>query len=111
MDRPASEDDAHALWPDSTAVPTDTLNLLLDTAWEACEAYIPADQLAAADASTDPPPQRWVSGNVLHARDVWTAYRQDGGVLSFDAYAVTIRPLSGPVRALLRPPRGVPMVG
>jgi hypothetical protein len=111
MDRPADDAAAHALWPDSEGIPSDTLDLLLDTAWEACEQYLPAEQVTAAAAPGFVPPYRWVSANVLHARDVWTAYRQDGGVLSFDAYAVQVKPLSGPVRALLRPPRGVPMVG
>jgi hypothetical protein len=111
MDRPATPDSAHALWPDSEGIPADTLDLLLDTAWEACTAYLPAEQVTASEAPTFTPPYRWVTANVLHARDVWTAYRQEGGVIGFDQYAVTVRPLSNAVRALLRPPRGVPMVG
>lgn len=111
MDAPATPADAFALWPDAAGIDPATLVLLLDTAWEACEAFVPAEQVPPVDAGTDPVPHRWVTANVLHARDVWTAYRQDGGVIGFDAYAVTVKPLSGPVRALLRPPRGVPQVG
>lgn len=99
--------EARTLWPDADTLPDPTLSDLLDTAWEACAAFLPADELAAA---VDPWPRRWVQANVLHARDLWTAYRHEGGVIGFDSYAVTVRPLSATVRALLRPPRGVPGV-
>lgn len=111
MDRPASADAARDLWPDSVGIPDATLDLLLDTAWEQCVEYVPAEQVTAAEQPGYVPPYRWVTANVLHARDVWTAYRADGGVIGFDQYAVQVRPLSAGVRALLRPPRGVPMVG
>jgi hypothetical protein len=107
VDAPATTSDALALWPDADTVPADTLTLLLDTAWEQCERYVPADELTPQPAT---PPHRWVQANVLAARDLWTAYRRDGDVLGFDNYAVTVRPLSSTVRQLLRPARGVPGV-
>lgn len=103
----ATQDEARKLWPDADTLPGDTLDLLLDTAWEQCERYVPADEL---DPAPSPVPFRWVQANVLAARDLWTAYRRDGDVLGFDNYAVTVRPLSSTVRQLLRPARGVPGV-
>lgn len=100
--------DAHALWPDSDTIPEATLAALLNAAWEGCAAYLPAEQLDPFPALV---PYRWTQANVLHARDTWTAYRHDGGVIGFDAYAVRVRPLSDTVKALLRPPRGKPLVG
>lgn len=111
MDRPASQDTARDLWPDAAGIPDATLDLLLDTAWEACTEYLPAEQVTAAEAPGFVAPYRWTTANVLHARDLWTAYRAEGGVIGFDAGVVTVRPLSNAVKSLLRPPRGVPMVG
>jgi hypothetical protein len=113
MDAPADNDYARGVWPDAGNLPDDVLTSLLTLSWEACESYVPADELVrVAPPGTDPAPERWRMANVLHARDAWTATRRDtGDVLGFDQYAVTVRPVSGTVRALLRPSRGVPMVG
>lgn len=104
----ASLAQARLLWPDADTIPDDTLTLLLASAWEACAAFVPAHQ---QDPWPTPVPFRWTEANVLHARDHWTAYRQEGGVIGFDSYAVRVRPLSDTVKALLRPTRGVPLVG
>lgn len=100
--------DARALWPDADTIPDDTLTTLLSGAWEGCVLFLPAEQV---DPYPDPVPVRWVQANVLHARDAWTAYRQEGGVIGFDSYAVRVRPLSDTVKQLLRPPRGAFLVG
>lgn len=104
----ADADDAKSLWPDADTLDPGTLSTLLDAAWEDCESFLPAELVTTPPTPT---PRRWVVANVLHARDLWTAYRQEGGVVGFDSYAVRIRPLSDTVRAQLRPPRGTPKVG
>lgn len=111
MDAPADAAYARSMWPDAGNLPDDVLASLLTLSWESCERYVPAGELAAITPG-DPVPERWKLANVQHARDAWTATRRDtGDVLGFDQYAVTVRPLSGSVRALLRPSRGVPLVG
>ena len=99
--------DAHRFWPDSSSVDDDTLEQLLAASWVGCQAYAPPIPLDADGSFMS----RMVVANVLDARDLWTAYRRDGDVIGFETYAVRVRPLSATVRALLRPPRGVPMVG
>jgi hypothetical protein len=99
---------ARELWPDADTIADATLDRLLGAAWEACAAFLPA---AATDPMPVPVPEAWVHANVLHARDLWTAYRREGDVIGFDQYAVRVAPLAASVRALLRPARGVPMVG
>lgn len=108
MDPVADLDAARALWPDADTITDETLGQLLAAAWEACQAFLPAD---ATDPEPSPVPSAWVLANVLHARDLWTAYRREGDVIGFDSYAVRVAPLAASVRALLRPARGVPMVG
>lgn len=110
MDSPATIDDAHELWVDSTSLPPATVTDLLAIAWTSCEEFIPADQLAPAPAPTTVP-RRWVMANVYHARDLWNASIRNGDVIGFADYAVRVRPLSDTVAALLRPRRGRPQVG
>ena len=94
--------DARAHWPDAPADDT-TLQRLLDVATDVLGAYAPPPG--------DPVPTRYALACVLQARELWGAARREGDVLGFDTYAVRVRPLTGTVRALLRPTRGVPTVG
>lgn len=110
MDTPATPADAVSFWPDAESIDPTTLEALLDAAWESCEAFLPVDELDPGPLPGAVSP-RWIQANVLQARDGWTAYRREGDVLGFDNYAVRVSPLSAAVRALLRPRRGVPMVG
>lgn len=96
---------ARDLWADAP-LDDDTLDLLLDGAYEQCAAYAPV--------SVDPVPFRFTQAVALQAQDVWNAFqRNTGDVVGFadSGLAVRVRPLSSSVRALLRPRRGVPMVG
>lgn len=114
-DPPASLEYARATWADARDISDTVLSDLLDTAWSACAEYAPAEQVT--EYTTDPGTfpggilVRWRHANVLHARDLWRATQRDGDIVSFDAYAMRARPVSDVVRALLRPRRGVPMVG
>jgi hypothetical protein len=112
IDTPADRRDAEAVWADAANLPDDTLGALLDAAWSACVEYLPA-RLAALDPNDVPGPvlRRWQTATVLHARELWNAAQRDGDVIGFDTYGVRARPLTDSVRGLLRPARGVPMVG
>jgi hypothetical protein len=114
-DPPADLAYARSIWADARDISDEVLGDLLDTAWSACAEYAPAEQVAryASDPGAFPGGilVRWRHANVLHARDLWRAAARDGDVVSFDAYAMRVRPVSDVVRALLRPRRGVPQVG
>lgn len=100
-----SPEQARDLWADAP-LDDDTLTLLLDAAQESCQEYAPA--------SVDPVPFRYTQAVAMQAQDVWNAFQRDtGDVIGFadSGLAVRVRPLSSSVRALLRPRRGVPMVG
>lgn len=98
----ADLDDARTLWagaPDDDAL----LQLLLDAAFESCEAYAPV--LAVGD----PVPFRYTEAVVYQARDDWTNGTSPN--VDLDGVAVPQRPMSPKVKALLRPKPGVPAVG
>ena len=58
-----------------------------------------------------PVPQAYVEAECTQVRAIGQAYDRDGDVLGFaDGYAVRVRPLGAEVKALLRPPTGVPRV-
>jgi len=98
---------ARELWADA---PLDdaALTALLGAAQEICEAYAPA--LVEGDVV----PHRYTEAVAMQAQDTWNAFQRDtGDVIGFadSGYAIRVRPLSGPVKALLRPHRAVPVTG
>lgn len=111
MPNAATTAQAKAQWADATNLPDATLQELLDAAWQQCLDYLPDTVVAgfATTAASTYPTYRLA--NIYAARDLWTAFRRDGDVIGFDTYAVRVRPLSDQVRALLRPPTGLPVVG
>ena len=102
--------DARAQWPDAVSIPDGVLTNLLESAWTACEAFLPTAVVSDPGYAPHDVPG-YVQANVLHARDLFTAYRREGDVIGFDSYAVRVRPLSDTVRALLRPATGRALVG
>ena len=94
------------LWPDAANIPDDTLTLILGVAWSQCAVF-----LGRADGDTlpSPVPDTWVLGNVYQARELWRASRAEADVIGFDTFAVTPRPLTSTVKAILRPLRAVPI--
>ncbi len=99
---------AREQWGDASTIDDADLEDLLDAAWAGCVAFLPVE--VVTDLAYVPTPAH-IMANVLNARDAWAAARRDGDVIGFDSYAVRVRPLSGTVQQLLRPRRGVPMVG
>lgn len=103
--------DAIAQWPDARNMDAGVLTNLLESAWTACETFLPtAITTDAAYVPADVP--AYVQANVLHARDLFQATRRDtGDVVGFDSFAIRVRPLSSTVKALLRPSTGRALVG
>lgn len=94
------------LWPDSEQLGEETLEQLLQSAYEQCSAYAPA----LADGA--PTPESWPVAQILQASELWSSTRREGDVIGFtDQIAVRVRPLGNTVRSLLRPRPGVPRVG
>lgn len=93
-------------WADAPAVDA-TLDELIDAAHEVVAAYAPA----LADG--EPVPARYVRAEVAMCRDAYMAFKRDTadavGVDDLGTY-VRVRPLSGFVAMLLRPPT-TPVVG
>lgn len=102
----ATPTDARNLWQ-AAPLDDDLLTEWLAGAQEECEVFAPALGVS------DPVPVRYTQAVVLRAREVYEAGQRDGDVIGFEptGYAVRVRPLSGTVKQLLRPRRGVPRVG
>lgn len=103
---------ARGAWPDARKMSDTRLTQLLTAAHELCAGYAPV--LPVTDPPTDPP-GRYKEAEVLAARAIWTAARQNGdagiglddGTIQLATGAVT---LDGQVKQLLRPP-GAPRIG
>lgn len=94
------------LWSESEQLGEETLAQLLGAAYEQCFAYAP--ELATGD----PAPDRYATAQIYQASEIWAAARRQGDVIGFtDQIAVRVRPLGATVKALLRPPSGVPRIG
>jgi hypothetical protein len=103
----ADRDDVPAPWPDGARLPAAHVDMCLDAAQDACEAYAPALEL---DAEI---PARYTLAVVYQAREIHNASRRTGDseMVGDAAYPIRVPPLSGAVKALLRPRRAVPGVG
>lgn len=105
---------ARAHWPDAASLPDATLARLLEAASVQCAAYA-TDALnatvtaALATATTVPAPAAMAC--ILQARELYAASLRDGDVIGGPDYAIRSRPLTGAVKALLRPDRGRPVIG
>jgi hypothetical protein len=77
-----------------------TATRLLAAAQEQCEAFAP---LLVAGS---PVPARYTQAVILQARELANAASRDSAdTIGADGYAIRVRPLTGAVRQLLRPPR------
>lgn len=99
-------DTIRAEWPDADVIPDATLWALLDVAREQVVAFAPA---LGEDA---PIPTHYREAQRIQARNIWTAARvSPDGALGGDDFTVRPFPLDWHVKQLLRPKRGVPVVG
>lgn len=100
----ATTTDAQVHWDDASALAPTRLQELLDIAQEQCEEYAPAH--------AEPVPARYKLAVIYQARETYTASQRDeSDVIGFGDYAIRARPLTSTVKQLLRPQRGVPVVG
>lgn len=95
---------ARAIWPDATNLTDEVLDDFLEAAYEQCVDFAPAH--------TDPVPMRYQLANVYQAREVWAASLRDSqDVIGVGDYAIRARPLTGTVKQLLRPQKGLKVIG
>lgn len=91
----ATKEQARAHWADAVSLSDAVLDTLLDVATDQCRAYAPA--------TPEPLPVSFMLATVYQAREVYSASQRDGDVIGVGDYAIRARPLTGTVRALLRP--------
>lgn len=97
---------ARQFWADAASISDASLAVLLEAATEQCAAYAPV----LADG--DPLPDRYVLACVYQAREIHAAsQRGEQDVIGVGDYAIRARPLTAAVKQLLRPQRGLPVVG
>ena len=92
------------LWPDAAGILSDdTLDLYLNAAREACEAFAPTLAPGA------PFPSSWTIAQVMQARNIRNAADASpaGGEFDGGGYGLTTHPLDWQVTQLLRPRQGV----
>lgn len=95
---------ARSIWPDAVALSDESLQALLDDATAQCREFAPTLEEGAVL------PDGYARATVLQARELAAAAKRDGDIIGGDVYAITARPLTGSVRALLRPTSGVPTI-
>ena len=104
MDTWATTDDVRNHWSDAP-LDEDVLLQLLEAAHEQCALYAPALGTDESDQPL-PVPVRYVLAESMQTRALGQALERDGDVLGFgDGFAIRARPLTGDVKALLRPRR------
>jgi hypothetical protein len=98
--------DVRARWADAPLA-DDVLASMLAAAHVQCLAYAPTLAVGA------PVPANYLEAEVIQVRALYQAQERDGDVIGYggDGYAVRVRPLGQDVKSLLRPRRGVPVIG
>lgn len=91
-------------WADSLHLTDEALQDLLDTARLQCQTYAPAVE--------GPVPVNYRQAQLLQARNLWQAVKQDtGGQVDGGGFSIPVYPLDWVVKGILRPKRGVPSFG
>lgn len=95
---------AREQWTDAPYVDS-TLSDLLETARIQCEAFAPAVTGPVA-------PVNYRQAQLLQVRNLWQATTKNvGGDIDAGGFSMPVYPLDWIVKGLLRPKRGVPIVG
>lgn len=91
-------------WADALHLSDEALADLLETARIQCEAYAPAVAGVV--------PVNYRQAQLLQARNLWQAVKQDtGGQVDGGGFSIPVYPLDWVVKGILRPKRGVPSFG
>lgn len=102
-----TNDEVSTLWVDA---PEDefTLTLLVEAALAQVTDFAPA----APEDSPTPVPPNFKLAQLMQTRNLWNASQVDtGGGMGEGDFVVRPFPLDWQVKALLRPKRGIPLVG
>ncbi|MFP7760907.1 hypothetical protein [Marisediminicola sp. LYQ85] len=84
----------------------DSLFALLESAREQCEAFAPAIKPGALI------PIRYRQAQLMQARALWQSTQANASdEIGSDGFRVTVFPMDRTIKNLLRPKRGVPLVG
>lgn len=108
VDRPTLLATYTGVWPDAAHLDGALLDVLLEAATDQCAAYAPT---LPADATR---PAGWALAVVWQTRELWEASKRAGlDVIDVSASGIVIRtrPLTGPVKAALRPDPAIPGLG
>jgi hypothetical protein len=96
-------------WPEAASIDSAQLQDLLDIAAEQCMVYAPlATGVTEADV-----PDRYRLAQKLHAQALWRMGESSGddGGDGLPDYRVTVYPMDTKIRRILRPLRGLPVLG
>ncbi|KAF0258768.1 hypothetical protein DOU02_06705 [Clavibacter michiganensis subsp. michiganensis] len=97
---------ARSQWADAVQLSHAQLWTFLDAARTAVTAFAPPSSLRVRPSAS------LRTAQLLHARALWNATSSDNNGTTADGFGgiVTVRPLDGTVKALIRPKRGIPGV-
>lgn len=96
------------MWPESTQLELEDLDMFLSAAHTACEAYAPATPWVAQEngALVAVIPPAWQLAQVMHAKHLYARFRTGNrDSIGPDGYAISTYPLVMEARSLLRPKR------
>ena len=99
--------DVEIYWPHAhDEVEVTALTSLLAAAQEQCEAFAPTLPEGTAI------PEGWRVAHAMQARALWrSSVAGSGNQIGADGMTITVFPMDWTVKALLRPKRGVPVLG
>lgn len=96
------------LWPESTQLEIEDLEIFLAAAYEACQAYAPAVPMVPQEDGSLAAviPAGWRLAQVMHAKHLYARFRTGNrDSIGPDGYAISTYPLVMESRSLLRPKR------
>lgn len=98
--------DVVTLWPEAEGIDETLLDILVDAALVQCESYAP--DLAEGAAV----PANWRLAQLMQVQALWNSSKSGpGDQIGPEGFTVTTYPMDRTVKNLLRPKRGIPVVG
>lgn len=101
-------EEAEADWSDASQMTAEQLSNLLDAAKDAVVAYAPVVETPLTTI-----PAGYREAQLLQARNVWNSQKASPATGDFDngQYGLGAYPLDWQVKQLIRPKRGMPVIG
>lgn len=98
--------DVQTLWPEAEGLDSDLLELLIEAAREQCVQYAPA-LVEGATVSAN-----WRMAHLMQIQALWNSVKAGpGDQIGAEGFTITTYPMDRTVKNLLRPKRGIPVVG